>query len=54
MVQPITGDEENAGILTETFWAALHGLVTLMRSGRRPEEAHETRLARLVDHFSAK
>ncbi|MER6226149.1 TetR/AcrR family transcriptional regulator [Streptomyces sp. 900105755] len=50
-VEPITGEGENAGALTETFWAALHGLVTLMRSGRLPEEAHETRLALLVGHF---
>ncbi|WP_406440872.1 TetR/AcrR family transcriptional regulator [Streptomyces sp. NBC_00631] len=53
VVEPITGDDEEAGFLTETFWAALHGLVTLMRSGRLPKEAHETRLALLVNHFSA-
>ncbi|MBW8793158.1 MAG: TetR/AcrR family transcriptional regulator [Streptomyces sp.] len=51
-VEPITADGEHAGILTETFWAALHGLVTLMRSGRLPEEAHETRLALLVARFA--
>ncbi|WP_181805993.1 TetR/AcrR family transcriptional regulator [Streptomyces shenzhenensis] len=51
VVEPITAGGENAGILTETFWAALHGLVTLMRSGRLPEEAHETRLTLLVSHF---
>ncbi|WP_234536368.1 TetR/AcrR family transcriptional regulator [Streptomyces shenzhenensis] len=54
VVEPITGEDEDAGVLTETFWAALHGLVTLMRSGRLPEKAHETRLTLLVDHFSAR
>ena len=42
---------EDTGLLTETYWAGLHGLVTLMRSGRLPEEAHEQRLALLIGHF---
>jgi AcrR family transcriptional regulator len=51
-VEPIAMAGDDPGLLTETFWAALHGLVTLMRSGRLPEHAHEERLALLVAHFS--
>ncbi|MER7183167.1 TetR/AcrR family transcriptional regulator [Streptomyces hyaluromycini] len=51
-VEPIATGADDPGILTETFWAGLHGLVTLMRSGRLPEGAHETRLALLVGHFT--
>ncbi|SDJ44478.1 TetR/AcrR family transcriptional regulator [Nonomuraea jiangxiensis] len=40
------------GLLTETFWAALHGLVTLMRGGRLPREAHDRRLAILLARFT--
>ncbi|MEU2774436.1 TetR/AcrR family transcriptional regulator [Streptomyces sp. NPDC007162] len=53
VIEPITADDENPGILTETFWAALHGLVTLTRSGRLPEPAHEERLTLLIAHFTA-
>ncbi|MFF4489186.1 TetR/AcrR family transcriptional regulator [Streptomyces sp. NPDC001544] len=54
VVEPIAADGDDPSLLTETFWAGLHGLVTLMRSGRLPEHAHETRLALLVDHFTAR
>ncbi|MGW5464553.1 TetR/AcrR family transcriptional regulator [Streptomyces sp. NPDC003996] len=52
VVEPITAEGEEPGLLTETFWAALHGLVTLMRSGRLPEEAHDRRLALLIAHLT--
>jgi AcrR family transcriptional regulator len=52
-VQPLASDDE-ADILAETLWAGLHGLVTLTRSGRLPEEAHERRLALLIDRFVPK
>ncbi|MFJ9868780.1 TetR/AcrR family transcriptional regulator [Streptomyces sp. NPDC101165] len=52
VVQPIAVEGDDPGLLTETFWAGLHGLVTLMRSGRLPEEAHERRLALLIGHFA--
>ncbi|MBJ6640503.1 TetR/AcrR family transcriptional regulator [Streptomyces sp. DHE7-1] len=52
-VEPVAARGDEPGLLTETFWAALHGLVTLMRSGRLPEEAHERRLALLIGHFAA-
>lgn len=40
------------GLLTEVFWAALHGLVTLTRAGRLPPPAHDRRLALLLDRFT--
>ncbi|MGW2745794.1 TetR/AcrR family transcriptional regulator [Streptomyces sp. NPDC001450] len=51
-VQPIAVEGDDPGLLTETFWAGLHGLVTLMRSGRLPEEGHERRLGLLIGHFT--
>nr|BFD82551.1 TetR/AcrR family transcriptional regulator [Streptomyces sp. Xyl84] len=50
-VEPVAAPGEDPGHLTETFWAGLHGLVTLMRSGRLPEHTHERRLALLIAHF---
>jgi AcrR family transcriptional regulator len=50
-VRPLAGDED-PGILTETFWAGLHGLAMLERSGRLPVEAHDHRLALLVGRFA--
>jgi hypothetical protein len=32
----VVADEHDADALTEVFWAALHGLVTLTRAGRLP------------------
>ncbi|WP_416979533.1 TetR/AcrR family transcriptional regulator [Streptomyces sp. T028] len=52
-VEPIAADGDDPGVLTETYWAGLHGLVTLMRSGRLPEDAHGLRLRLLIDHFAA-
>ncbi|ALO96299.1 TetR-family transcriptional regulator [Streptomyces hygroscopicus subsp. limoneus] len=54
VVEPIAAEGDDLGLLTETFWAGLHGLVTLMRSGRLPEHAHEARLALLVGHFAGR
>ncbi|GAA2771605.1 TetR/AcrR family transcriptional regulator [Streptomyces rameus] len=51
-VEPIAARGDEPDLLTETFWAALHGLVTLMRSGRLPEHARERRLALLIGHFA--
>ncbi|MER7935469.1 MULTISPECIES: TetR/AcrR family transcriptional regulator [unclassified Streptomyces] len=53
-VEPVAGPGEDPGLLTETFWAALHGLVTLTRDGRLPAGAHEKRLALLVGHVTAR
>ncbi|ALV33362.1 TetR/AcrR family transcriptional regulator [Streptomyces sp. CdTB01] len=53
VVEPIATEGEDIGLLTETYWAGLHGLVTLMRSGRLPERDHDQRLALLIGHFTA-
>ncbi|MEV0116122.1 TetR/AcrR family transcriptional regulator [Streptomyces sp. NPDC050844] len=42
---------DEPGLFVETFWAALHGLVTLTRAGRLPAERVADRLALLVDRF---
>ena len=40
-----------AGIYVETFWAALHGLITLTRAGRLPADRIPSRLTLLVNRF---
>ena len=52
-VEPVAHEGVDPGLLAETYWAGLHGLVTLMRSGRLPAEAHERRLDLLIGHFAA-
>lgn len=42
---------DEPGLFVETFWAALHGLVTLTRAGRLPAERVSDRLTLLVDRF---
>ncbi|HVV14615.1 TetR/AcrR family transcriptional regulator [Amycolatopsis sp.] len=49
-VRPHAADDE-PGLLAETFWAALHGLVVLTRAGRLPRHAHGSRLEILLAHF---
>ncbi|GGO80389.1 TetR/AcrR family transcriptional regulator [Wenjunlia tyrosinilytica] len=51
VIEPLAGDED-PDALTETFWSGLHGLITLMRSGRLRRESHDRRLALLIGHFS--
>ncbi|WP_426568566.1 TetR/AcrR family transcriptional regulator [Streptomyces canus] len=53
VVRPVAAEGEDPGLLTETYWAGLHGLATLMRSGRLPAQAHERRLELLTGHFTA-
>ncbi|MER6122775.1 TetR/AcrR family transcriptional regulator [Streptomyces sp. NPDC001795] len=50
-VVPLATDED-PGVLTETVWAGLHGLLTLMRSGRLRREQHDHRLTLLIDRFA--
>ena len=50
-VAPVAAEGEDIVLLTETFWASLHGLASLTRSGRLPERDHDERLALLVAHF---
>lgn len=45
VVKPFCTDVE---VVTETFWAALHGLATLERSGRIRRVARDERIARVV------
>lgn len=40
------------GLLTEVFWAALHGQLTLTGAGRLPREGVEARLELLVDRLA--
>ncbi|WP_340685716.1 TetR/AcrR family transcriptional regulator [Amycolatopsis coloradensis] len=51
VVGPVSG-EYDPGLYTETFWAALHGLVTLERSSRLPAPARAERIGMLVDRFA--
>ena len=48
----VAGDGVEPGLFTETFWAALHGLVTLTRAGRLPPENTEQRVKLLVDRLA--
>lgn len=43
--------DEEPGLYVETFWAALHGLVTLTQAGRLPADRVADRLTLLVDRF---
>jgi AcrR family transcriptional regulator len=43
---------EEADLLAEVTWSAVHGLVTLTRSRRLPEARAEERLALLIDHLT--
>ncbi len=51
VVTPSKSGDETATI-TETFWATLHGLAELERSGRIRPTARCDRLALVVDVFS--
>ncbi|WET77108.1 TetR/AcrR family transcriptional regulator [Amycolatopsis sp. QT-25] len=51
IVGPVAG-EHDPGLYTETFWAALHGLVTLERGRRLPADARTERVGMLVDRFA--
>jgi AcrR family transcriptional regulator len=46
--------EQDADTLTEVFWAALHGLVTLGRTGRLRPEYDSQRLQLLVKEFTGR
>jgi Tetracyclin repressor-like, C-terminal domain len=51
VVRPLAGDDDLA-TRAETFWSGLHGLMTLMRSGRLRREDHDKRLAILISRFA--
>ncbi|MEV3993886.1 TetR-like C-terminal domain-containing protein, partial [Streptomyces sp. NPDC049837] len=48
----VAGDSTHPGMFTEVFWAALHGLATLTRTGRLLPEDTEPRLELLVDRLT--
>lgn len=50
----MVADEQETDTLTEVFWAALHGLVTLGRTGRLRPEYDSDRLERLVNQFTSR
>ncbi|MGW4825218.1 TetR/AcrR family transcriptional regulator [Streptomyces sp. NPDC004227] len=48
----VAGDGVAPGLFTEVFWASLHGLATLTRTGRLPPEDTEQRVELLVDRLA--
>ncbi|MEU4235853.1 TetR/AcrR family transcriptional regulator [Actinoplanes sp. NPDC026619] len=50
-LRPLAGNDDLEA-RTEVFWAGLHGLMTLTRSGRLRPEDHERRLALLLHSFN--
>jgi AcrR family transcriptional regulator len=50
----LVGDERDADTLTEVFWAALHGLVTLGRTDRLRPGYDSERLQLLVNQFTSR
>jgi AcrR family transcriptional regulator len=52
-IRPLATAAQDTAVLTETLWAALHGLATLTRSGRLLADAHDRRLALLVGYFAS-
>ncbi|WP_433407762.1 TetR/AcrR family transcriptional regulator [Saccharomonospora azurea] len=51
-LREVAGDGVHPALLTEVFWAALHGLATLTRAGRLPPEDAERRTELLVDRLA--
>jgi AcrR family transcriptional regulator len=48
----LVADQQDAATLTEVLWAALHGLVTLSRTGRLRPDYESERINLLVDQFT--
>ncbi|MFF9331283.1 TetR/AcrR family transcriptional regulator [Streptomyces albogriseolus] len=51
-LRDVTGEGVEAGLLTEVFWASLHGLATLSRAGRLPVGDAERRVWLLVSRLA--
>ncbi len=47
----VAGDGVAPGLFTELFWASLHGIATLTRAGRQPQEFAEQRIGLLVERL---
>jgi AcrR family transcriptional regulator len=50
----MVADEQDTDTLTEVFWAALHGMVTLSRTGRLRPGYDSDRLQLLVNGFTSR
>ncbi|MFF5259822.1 TetR/AcrR family transcriptional regulator [Actinomadura viridis] len=50
-LRPFAG-EDDLPTVAETFWSGLHGLMTLMRSGRLRRDDHDKRLTILISRFA--
>ncbi|QNE17432.1 TetR/AcrR family transcriptional regulator [Kribbella qitaiheensis] len=48
----VAGDDVHPGLFTEVFWASLHGVATLTRSGRLLPGDTEQRIELLVDRLA--
>src|SRR5581483_8970510 len=48
----VAGDGVHPGLFTEVFWAALHGLATLTRAGRLPQQDTDPRVELLVERLA--
>ncbi|MBL0888764.1 TetR/AcrR family transcriptional regulator [Myceligenerans indicum] len=48
----VAGADVDPGLFTEVFWAAVHGLATLTRTGRLPPEDAERRTELLVNRLA--
>ncbi|GAA5019529.1 TetR/AcrR family transcriptional regulator [Actinopolymorpha pittospori] len=48
----VAGDGVHPALFTEVFWASLHGLATLARSGRLPPQDTEQRTELLVNRLA--
>lgn len=51
-LEEVAGDGIPPGLFTEVFWASLHGVATLTRSGRLPPGDTEARVELLVDRLA--
>jgi AcrR family transcriptional regulator len=50
----VAGDGVDPGLFTEVFWASLHGLATLTRTGRLLPQDTERRVELLVDRLAVR
>lgn len=53
VIEPVAGTQD-PGVLTEVFWSALHGLITLDRGHRLSPEHRAERLALVVARFGVR
>jgi len=51
-LEEVAGDGVDPGLFTEVFWASLHGVATLTRSGRLPPQHTQARVELLVGRLA--